>query len=254
MESTLEGATRGRKRAYSPRNRLRRDMVSGHPVFELFVSGSSTGSDKLFHCMICQRDVSMESRGPAEFARHFFGKRHWVLDVSYRVQNDMPVFNRLMDPMVLTEAQLSEYRDRPRKGKSEGFSFPEDLLPACTQANSSVPLMTMINCLVELLRSSGSYTLLWRLWGSFRATLGRENPLYSLNWSLAESLVSLNFPVLFSAFDLYMVVLCWCLLEVIGSNFRHFGIQFLVCVLVDNLPCAFPSGIAVAHFADFCIS
>ena len=101
MESTLEGATQGRKRAYSPRNRLRRDMVSGHPVFELFVSGSSTGSDKLFHCMICQRDVSMESRGPAEFARHFFGKRHWVLDVTYRVQNDMPVFNRLMDPVTL---------------------------------------------------------------------------------------------------------------------------------------------------------
>ena len=203
MEPTLEGATRGRKRAYSPRNRLRRDMVSGHPVFELFVSGSKTGSDKSFHCMICQRDVSMESRGPAEFT--VFGKQHWVLDVTYRVQNDMPVFNRLMDPMVLTEAQLAEYRDQPRKGKSEGFSFPEDLLPACTQANSSVLLMTMINCLVDLLRSGGSYTLLRRLWGSFQATLGRENPLYSLNWSLAESLVSNNFSVLFFAFDLYLL-------------------------------------------------
>ena len=128
MESTLEGATRRGKRAYSPRNRLRRDMVSGHPVFELFVSGSSTGSDKAFHCMICQQDVSMESRGPAEFSRHFFGKRHWVLDLTYRVQNDMPVFNRLMDPMVLNETQLAEYRDRPRKGKNEGFSFPEDLI------------------------------------------------------------------------------------------------------------------------------
>ena len=205
MESTLEGATRGRKRAYSRRNRLRRDIVSGHPVFELFVSGSSTGSDKVFHCMICQREVSMESRGPGEFTRHFFGKRHWVLDVTHRVQNDMPVFNRLMDSIVLTETQLAEYRDRPRKGKSEGFSFPEVLLPAFTQANSSVPLMTMINCLVELLRSDGSYTLLQRLWGSFRATLGRENPLYSLNWSLAESLVSINFTVLFLAFDLYML-------------------------------------------------
>ena len=205
MESTLEGATRGRKRAYSPRNRLRRDKVSGHSVFDLFVSGSSTGCDKSFHCMICQRDVSMESRCPADVTRHFFGKQHWVLDVTYRVQNDMPVFNRLMDPMVLTEAQLAEYRDRPRKGKSEGFNFPEDLLPACTQANSSVPLMTVINCLVELLRSGVSYTLLRRLWGSFRATLCRENPLYSLNWSLAESLVSINFTVLFFAFDLYML-------------------------------------------------
>ena len=190
MEMTLDSASRNRKRVYSPRHRLRRDMVTGHPIFELFVSGSSTGSDKAFHCMICQRDVSMESRGAAEFSRHFFGKRHWQLDVAYRVRNDMPVYNRLMDPMILSESQVAEYRDWPSKGKSEGFSFPEDLLPACTQVNSSVPLMTMVNCLLELLRSGGSYTLLRRLWGNFRATLGRDNPLYSLNWSQVESLVS----------------------------------------------------------------
>ena len=135
MESTLEGAERGRKRVYSPRSRLRRDMVTGNPIYELFVSGSSTGSDKLFHCMICQRDVSMESRGAAEFSRHFFGKRHWQLDVTYRVQNGLPVYNRLMDPMTLSEVQLEEYRSRPGKGKNKGFSFPEDLLPACAQIN-----------------------------------------------------------------------------------------------------------------------
>ena len=190
---TLDEASRSRKRVYSPRNRLRRDMVAGHLIFELFVSGSSSGSDKAFHCMICQRDNSMESRGPAEFSRHFFGKRHWQLDVANRVRNDIPVLNRLMEHMVLSENQLSEYRNWPTKGKSEGFSFPEYLLPACTQVNSSVPLMTMVNCLIELLRSGGSYTfytLLRRLCGSFRATLGRDSPLYDLNWSQAESLVS----------------------------------------------------------------
>ena len=168
-------------------------MVANHPVFELFVSGSSTGSNKLFHCMICQRDVSMESRGAAEFARHFFGKRHWELDVTYRVQNNLPVFNRLMDPMELSEAQLEAYANRPSKGKSEGFSFPEDLLPTCTRVDSSVPLLTMVNCLLELCRCGGSYTLLRRLWGSFRATLGQENPLYKLSWDRAESLVSFFF-------------------------------------------------------------
>ena len=200
MEMTLDDASRSRKRVYSLRNRLRRDMVAGNPIFELFVSGSSTGSDKAFHCMLCQRDVSMESRGAAEFSRHFFGKRHWQLDVSYRVRNNMPIYNRLMDRMVPTESQLSEYLEWPSKGKSEGFSFPEDLLPACTQSNSSVPLMTMVNCLVELLRSGGSYTLLRRLWGSFRATLGRDSPLYSLNRSQAESLVSYSFAISSSHF------------------------------------------------------
>ena len=50
VETSLEGAPgpqRQRKRMYSPRNRLRRDMVGDTPIYQLFVSGSSTGSDKL---------------------------------------------------------------------------------------------------------------------------------------------------------------------------------------------------------------
>ena len=155
----------------------------------------------------------MESRGAAEFARHFFGKHHWELDVTYRVQNNMPVFNRLMDPMELSESQLEVYANRPSKGKSEGFSFPEDLLPACTQVDSSVPLLTMVNCLLELCRCGGSYTLLRRLWGYFRATLGKENPLYKLNWDRAESLVSFLSSVsiyLWYSLSLIIVVMIWC--------------------------------------------
>ena len=181
---------RKRKRVYGMRKRLRRDMIGDNPIYQLFVSGSSTGCDKHFFCMICHRDVSMESRGALEFSRHFFGKQHWQLDVTYRVQNNLPVFNRLMDPMELTDAQLEDYRNRPCKGKAEGFSFPEDLLPACPQVESSVPLLT-VNCLLELLRSGGSNTLLRKLWGCFRATLGPENPLYSLKWSREESFVSI---------------------------------------------------------------
>ena len=81
----------------------------------------------------------MESRGASEFARHFFGKRHWQVDVRYRVQHDLHVFNRLMDPMELSEAQVSDYMSRPSKGLTEDFSFTEDLLPACTRVGSSVP-------------------------------------------------------------------------------------------------------------------
>ena len=196
VEASLEEARtphRQRTRAYSSRNRLRRDMLKDTPIFELFVSGSSTGSDKHFYCMICHRDVSMESRGAGEFSRHFFGKRHWLLDITYRVQNNLSTYNRLMDPMEMSVTQIDEYMNRPGKGKAEGFSFPEDLLPACTQVDSSIPLMTLINCLLELLRSGGSYTLLRKLWGCFRATLGPEDPLFKLNWSRPESLVSVFF-------------------------------------------------------------
>ena len=192
VETSLDGVPgpqRQLKRVYSPRNRLRRNMVGDNPIYQLFVSGSSTGSDKLFFCKICHRDVSMESRGASEFTRHFFGKRHWQLDLTYRAQHDLPVFNRLMDPMELNETQVADFMTRPSKGLAEGFSFPEDLLPACTSVDSSVPLMTMINSVLELFRCGGSYTLLRKLWGSFRATLGPEEPLFSLKWDRAETLV-----------------------------------------------------------------
>ena len=108
VETSLEGIAlpqRQRRRVYSSRHRLRRNMFGDNPIYQLFVSGSSTGSDKLSFCKICHRDVSMESRMASKFARHFFGKRHWQLDVTYRVQHDLPVFNRLKDPLELSEAQ-----------------------------------------------------------------------------------------------------------------------------------------------------
>ena len=96
---------------------------------------------------------------------------------------------KLLDPMELSESQTQEYLSRPFKEKPEGFSFPEDLLPSCTRVDSNVPMMTMVNCLIEMLRSGGDYLFLRKLWGHFRATLASENPLYSLTWSRGESLV-----------------------------------------------------------------
>ena len=45
---------------------------------------------------------------------------------------------------------MSEYMSRPSKGLAEGFSFSEDLFPACTRVDSSVPLVTMVNSVLEL--------------------------------------------------------------------------------------------------------
>ena len=99
------------------------------------------------------------------------------------------MFNKLLDPMELSPAQENEYLARPFREKPEGFSFPEDLIPSCCRENSRVPLMTMVRCFVELLRCGGSYPLLRKLWGYFRATLGSGNPLCNLTWSRQESLV-----------------------------------------------------------------
>ena len=192
MESSLEAFALRESSCskYSSRHHLRKDMVGNHPVFSLFVSGDSNGLASRFHCMICKRDVSMQSRGAREFVRHFSGDRHWTRDVAYRVQHGMPVFDQLMKPLELTSEQRAEYLSQDAVEKDEGFSFPEDLLPACTRVDSTIPLLTMVNCVAELCRWGGSYVLLRKLWGNFRATLGPDNPLYSLHWNRPETLVS----------------------------------------------------------------
>ena len=192
MESSLEAvALRGSPvKKYSSRHHLRKDMVGDHPIFSLFVSGASNGSVSRFHCMICKRDVSILSRGAREFVHHYSGDRHWSRDVAYRVQHGLPVFDQLMKPLELTSEERAAYLEQDVVDKDEGFSFPEDLLPACTRVDSTIPLLTMVNCVAELCRWGGSYTLLRKLWGIFRATLGRDNPLCSLRWNCPETLVS----------------------------------------------------------------
>ena len=194
VEASLEQASpsRRRTRTVSLRNRLRRSMVKDHLVFELFVSGSSSGVESAFFCTLCERDVSIAAKGVREIMRHFSSDKHWLLDVTYRVHQGLQVYNKLLDPMELSESQTQEYLARPFKEKPEGFSSPEDLLLSCTRVDSSVPLLTMVNCLIELLRSGGDYLLLRKLWGHFRATLASENPLYKLAWNRGESLVRLS--------------------------------------------------------------
>ena len=191
MESSLEAvALRGSPvKKYSSRHHLRKDMVGDHPIFSLFVSGASNGSASSFHCMICKSDVSMLSRGAREFIRHYSSDRHWSRGVAYRVQQGLPVFDQLMKPLELTSKERAAYLSQDVV--DEGFRFPEDLLPACTRVDSTIPLLTMVNCVAELWRWGGSYTLLRNLWGNFRATLWRDNPLYSLRWNCPETLVSI---------------------------------------------------------------
>ena len=74
-----------------------------------------------------------------------------------------------MEPLELTVEQRVEYLNQDAVEKDEAFSFPEDLLSPCTRVDSTVPLLTMVNCVAELWMGGGSYTLLRKLWGNFRA-------------------------------------------------------------------------------------
>ena len=89
VEASLEPASPSRRRTRAPssRSRLRRSMVKDLPVFELFVSGSSSGVETAFFCTLCQRDVSIAAKGEREILRHFASDKHWSLDVTYRVHH-----------------------------------------------------------------------------------------------------------------------------------------------------------------------
>ena len=186
------GVSPRKKKKYSSRNHLRKDMVAGDEILSEFVSGSKNGLTTYFFCTMCERDVSMISRGASELVRHFTSERHWERDVTYRVHKGMPVFNQLRQLITLTDEELSQYRSRPFKEKAVGYLFPEDRLPKHSEIRSRVPLLTMVSCLTEVLRGGGSYTMLRRLWGFFCASLAESDPLYRVTWSKPETLVSIG--------------------------------------------------------------
>ena len=110
-----------RVRKYSSRYALRREMLTLNPVFPDFASGSSTGAATHFYCKVCHRNLKMVARGPGEFVRHFSSDGHWFKDVTYRVHMGLQVYNRMLEPVTLTEAQRAEYETRPFTELSEGY-------------------------------------------------------------------------------------------------------------------------------------
>ena len=187
------GVSPKKKKNYSSRNYLRKDMVAGNEILGEFVSGSKNGLSTYFFCTMCERDVSMVSRGANELVRHFTSDRHWQRDVTYRVHKGMPVFNQLRQLITLTDEELSQYRSRPFKEKAVGYLFPEDRRPKHSEIRSRVPFLTMVSCLTEVWRGGGSYTMLRRLWGFFCASLAETDPLYRVTWNKPETLVSFGF-------------------------------------------------------------
>ena len=166
-------------------------MLGLHSAFPSFVSGPKNGQVTHFFCKVCKRDVAMKAHGSGEFIRHFGSDGHWYRDVTYRVHMGLPVLNRLLEPMELSDSQMAEYRARPFVDLAEGYPFPEELIPKHCQVKSRVPFMTLVSCFCDLLRSGGDLTLLRRMWGHFCASLGDRKTEYSMQWSRSETVVSI---------------------------------------------------------------
>ena len=167
-------------------------MLSEHILFKDFVTGAKSESDERFFCRICKRDVAIRAHGASEIIRHFGSAGHWRRDVMYRVHMEMPVYNRILQPMTLSETQLANYRARPFKDLGGEFPFPEDLVAKHSHPSSKVPLMTLVSCVCELIRRGGDFFLLRHLWGHYTSSLGTREPQFAMNWSRSETVVSLS--------------------------------------------------------------
>ena len=203
-------------------------MLSLHPAFPHFVSGAKNGKGSYFHCRVCKRDVGMKAQCSGEFARHFQADGHWFKGVTYRVHMGLPVLNRLMEPMELSEGQLAEYHSKAFEDLSEGYPFPEDLLPKHSRVESKVPFMTLVSCVCELLCSGGDFVLFRRLWSHFLLTLPKEKgPQFNLNWSRSETVVSMCLFVLY-LFALRIILACGCFFLYQVSRVR--GVLTVICL------------------------
>ena len=95
----------------------------------------------------------MKAHGSGDIIRRFGSDRHWYRDVTYRVHMGLPVLNRLLEPMELSESQMAEYRARHFVDLAEGYPFPEELIPKHCQVKSRVPFMTLVSCFCDLRQS-----------------------------------------------------------------------------------------------------
>ena len=134
-------------------------MLSEHVLPKDFVTGAKSGSDEHFFCRNCKRDVAIPADGSPAIVRDFGSAGHWRRAVTYRVHMEMPLYNKLLEPMTLSETQLTEYRARPFEDLGGEFPYPEDLLAKHSHRTSKVPMMTLVSCVCKLVRKGKDFLL-----------------------------------------------------------------------------------------------
>ena len=183
-----------RKARNTERHVLKKEMALRHEIPALFVSKRSDGGVNGFNCAICRKDVSFLSKGEAEIWRHYLCKSHYALDRRYRYDHEDVIFLRdLVSVRVedVSEELRDEILETPSVTLGPKYPFDEDAVDGIVGVQSRVPASTLVGCLLELLRTGGSQSLLRRLWALFRSTLGGGT--YSVaSWSKTETLTVLG--------------------------------------------------------------
>ena len=153
----------------------------------------------------------MFTHGHHEVLRHFQGSRHFARDQCLRLETPgWSVLDFHGNP--ISEDELECLRGVIRKGpllvRDRQHPFAEDLITdEAGVADSQLPVLTKVSCLVAALKMGGSYELIEKkLWAQFVLTAGPVNT--EVAWTRDEVLVgSVDFRNLFASFPIYIVVL-----------------------------------------------
>ena len=154
-----------------------------------------------------------------------------------------PVYNILMETMVLSENQLTDYCYCPFVELTERYPFPEDLLPKHSRVESKVSFMILVSCLCDLLRSGGSFALLRRKWRQFCSSLGKRETDFSLSWSRLETVLNVIISVVSGSRSVWCFCFCVFVSDLGISMWSSSFFYCFVFALVVAVSCACSSGV-----------
>ena len=145
-----------------------------------------------FYCRICRKDVSVLTHGNHEILRHFQGSKHFPRDQRLRLETPgwevLDYEGNIMSPAEV-ERQREKIMRAPLVVRDREYPLSEDVIVVETGAvDPNLGVMAKVSSLIEVLRLSGSYELVYRLWAQF--TLSAVRVKLDVTWSRDEVLVS----------------------------------------------------------------
>ena len=175
---TSAEASHLRCRVRSKRTYKMKKVWGADEVGPFFVSGATDAAGKPSHfdCRICRKSVSVLTHGPHKFLRHFQGVIQFARDQRLRLET--PGWRFLdFEGNPFCESKLERQRERILRGTlviwDGEYPFADDLIVDDSGApNATLPVLAKVSSLIEGLRLSGPYELVYQLRSQFTLTAG----------------------------------------------------------------------------------
>ena len=185
---------------------------------QFFVTGATdaAGKPSHFYCRVCRKNVSVLTHGPHEILRHYQGVKHFARDQRLRLET--PGWRVLdFEGNPLSESELERRREHilrcPLVVRYREYPFAEDfIIDESGAPDATLPVVTKVSSLFEILRLGGPYELVNQLWSQFTLIASCVN--IDVAWSRDEVL----FGIVLLLVATYTCSLAYC-----------------CCVLVDHL-------------------